>query len=214
MSNSQELLTQVRKERPVLFNSEMVNAILSGRKTVTRRIAKGVPLNSPAGKPGDVLWVRETWMYLAGTGINDADGKPHRYAYGADCLPGSASDEARKDFGLKWKPSIHMPREACRLRLGVTDVRLERLQDISIEEARAEGCPDASQKDPVGWYRSLWQSIHGQASWDAGPFVWVIHFMICQQPDGREDGRWGDSPAAVCASIAVNGLDGDGGAGS
>ncbi len=117
-------------------------------------------------------------MDLSGTGIGDANGKPQRYAYGADCLPGSASDEARKDFGLKWKPSIHMPREASRLRLEVVDVRLERLQAISAEEARAEGCPAAALKDPVGWYRSLWQSIHGQASWDADPSVWVIHFEV------------------------------------
>ncbi len=178
MPNNQELLTQARKEHPILFNSEMVNAILGGRKTVTRRIAKGMIPKSPAGKPGDVLWVRETWMDLAGTGIDDADGKPQRYEYGANCLQGSASDEARKDFGLRWKPSIHMPRKACRLRLEVADVRLERLQDISAEEARAEGCPTASQKDPVGWYRSLWQSIHGQASWDADPSVWVIHFEV------------------------------------
>lgn len=66
-------------------------------------------------------------MDLAGTGIDDADGKPQRHEYGANCLQGSASDEARKDFGLKWKPSIHMPREACRLRLEVADVRMERL---------------------------------------------------------------------------------------
>ncbi len=176
MPNNPELLTQVRKEHPVLFNSEMVNAILSGRKTVTRRVAKGMIPKSPAGKPGDILWVRETWMDLLGTGIDGDAVHRGRYAYGADCLPGSASDEARKDFGLKWKPSIHMPREACRLRLEVTDVRLERLQDISVEEAMAEGCPNASQKDPVGWYRSLWQSIHGQASWDANPSVWAIHF--------------------------------------
>ncbi len=114
--NNQELQTQTRKEHPILFNSEMVNAILSGRKTATRRIAKGALLKSPAGTAGDVLWVRETWMDLANTGIYDADGKPQQYAYGANCLPGSASDEARKDFGLKWKPSIHMPRDVCRVR--------------------------------------------------------------------------------------------------
>lgn len=176
MPTSQELLTQDKKEHPILFNAEMVNAIQSGRKTVTRRIAKGKILKSPAGKIGDILWVREKWMDLSSTSIYDADGKQQMYAYGASCMPGSPIDSARNDFGLKWKPSIHMPRRVCRLFLEVTDVRLERLQDISPAEARAEGCPAASLKDPIGWYRSLWQSIHGQESWDADPSVWVIQF--------------------------------------
>ena len=97
----------------------------------------------PYGRPGDRLWVRETFIDLRGTGVEhrpDPDGPLQRYAYAADCRPGSHSDEARKDFGLKYKPSIHMPRAACRILLEITDVRVERLQDISEEQAQAEGC--------------------------------------------------------------------------
>ncbi|WP_460091149.1 hypothetical protein [Pseudomonas sp. S2_E02] len=155
------------KERPILFSAPMVRAILDGRKTVTRRLCKpqpsanahttsadGNPLGAwwetgkdinrcPYGQPGDRLWVRETFIDLRGTGVEhrpDPDGPLQRYAYAADCRPGSHSDEARKDFGLKYKPSIHMPRAACRILLEITDVRVERLQDISDDQAKAEGC--------------------------------------------------------------------------
>lgn len=97
----------------------------------------------PFGQPGDRLWVRETFIDLRGTGVEhrpDPDGPLQRYAYAADCRPGSHSDEARKDFGLKYKPSIHMPRAACRILLEITAVRVERLQDISEDQAKAEGC--------------------------------------------------------------------------
>ncbi|MEF9673972.1 hypothetical protein QNM99_24915 [Pseudomonas sp. PCH446] len=146
----------------------MVRAILEGRKTVTRRAVKVQPRSQadigsygkgqpfirnldvtkpnpecPYGKPGDRLWVRETFIDLRGTGVEhrpDPDGPLQRYAYAADCRPGSHSDEARKDFGLKYKPSIHMPRVACRILLEITDVHVERLQDISEDQAKAEGC--------------------------------------------------------------------------
>jgi hypothetical protein len=97
----------------------------------------------PFGQPGDRLYVRETFMDLRGTGVEhrpDPDGPLQRYAYGADTRPGSHGDEARKDFGLKWKPSIHMPRAASRILLEITAVRVERLQDISEDQAQAEGC--------------------------------------------------------------------------
>ncbi|WP_458718289.1 hypothetical protein [Pseudomonas gregormendelii] len=151
------------KERPILFSAPMVRAILEGRKTVTRRAVKfpfkdkatgcwlagneigpvEVRDNSPFGQPGERLYVRETFMDLRGTGVEhrpDPGGPLQRYAYGADTRPGSSGDEARKDFGLKWKPSIHMPRAASRILLEITDVRVERLQDISEDQARAEGC--------------------------------------------------------------------------
>lgn len=142
----------------------------------------------PYGQPGDRLWVRETFIDLRGTGVEhrpDPDGPFQRYAYAADCRPGSHSDEARKDFGLKYRPSIHMPRAASRILLEITDVRVERLQDISRAGIRAEGlqCPPELASDDVSpnyrdWYpaawRELWESSGG--NWDANPWVWVVEF--------------------------------------
>lgn len=221
----------LHKERPILFNGAMVRAILSGQKTITRRLVKGnqIPSRSksdspehqwiavvqdhprwgfaafgateqecaaelamyggcPYGRRGDRLWVRETFIDLRGTGVEhrpDPDGPLQRYAYAADCRPGSHSDEARQDFGLKYKPSIHMPRAACRILLEITDVRVERLQDISLADIRAEGlqCPPELASDDVSpnyrdWYpaawRELWESTGG--NWDANPWVWVVEF--------------------------------------
>lgn len=142
----------------------------------------------PFGRPGDRLWVRETFIDLRGTGVEhrpDPNGPLQRYAYAADCRPGSHSDEARKDFGLKYKPSIHMPRAACRILLEITEVRVERLQDISRADIRAEGlqCPPELASDDVSpnyrdWYpaawRELWESTGGD--WNANPWVWVVEF--------------------------------------
>lgn len=202
-------------ERPILFSGPMVRAILEGRKTVTRRPVKRLALQwledgfepsfvadpdnamRPYGQPGDRLWVRESFADLRGTGIEhrpDPTGPLQRYAFAADSPPGSASDEARKDFGVKWKPSIHMPRAACRILLEITAVRVERLQDISEEQARAEGVRQmrdgsgcwVSQEGPGGlvtpWptakeaFSDLWRSINGAESWAANPWVWVVEF--------------------------------------
>lgn len=136
----------------------------------------------PYGQPGDRLWVREAWMDLQGTGVEhrNADGMLQRYAYGADTPPGSYGDECRKGFGLRWRPSIHMPRDASRITLEVTGVRVERLHDISEADATAEG---ASAKHTVDAnytareaYAVLWEQINGGGSWDANPWVWVINF--------------------------------------
>lgn len=122
---------------------------------------------------GTMLWVRETFMDLRGTGLEYPAGDGHAYA--ADTEPGSFADDCRKDFGLKWKPSIHMPRRASRILLEVTGVRVERLQDISEEDAQAEG-----NGIEFGSYRAgfcdLWESINGLGSWGANPWVWVIEF--------------------------------------
>jgi hypothetical protein len=151
----------------------------------------------PYGKPGERLWVRETWMDLRGTGVEhrpDPDGPLQRYAYRADNPPGSHADEARKDFGLKWKPSIHMPRVASRILLEITDVRVERLQDISDEQCAAEDV--RAMRDDSGmlvgregpgnyvtpWptrkeaFRDIWEFINGADSWAANPWVWVVEF--------------------------------------
>lgn len=113
-----------------------------------------IPIDCPYGEQGDRLWVRESFADLRGTGIEhrpDPAGPLQRYAFAADSPPGSASDEARKDFGVKWKPSIHMPRAACRILLEITDVRVERLQGISELQARAEGVlPNEHCIGPIG----------------------------------------------------------------
>jgi len=127
------------------------------------------PLPCPYGQPGEKLWVRETWMDLLGTGIERKTGDHGRYAYAADTPPGSYGDDQRKAYGLKWRPSIHMPRAASRITLEVTDVRVERLGDVSESDARAEGVVQS-----VAEFKELWASINGPSSWDANPWVWVV----------------------------------------
>lgn len=201
-------------ERPILFSGPMVRALLDGTKTQTRRILKsncqeigerddGSPWPwsehpdtsadhwhaCPYGQPGDRLWVRETFLDTFGTGVEHRDqgGNLQRYAFAADCLPGSYGDEARKAYGLKWKPSIHMPRAASRILLEITGVRVERLQAIGEADARAEGvtiedrhtvgyCTGEFLPPSIRAYRDLWESINGAGSWDANPWVWVVEF--------------------------------------
>lgn len=141
----------------------------------------------PYGEVGDRLWVRETFMDLQGTGVEhrpDPLGPLHRYAYQADTPPGSRGDEARKEYGLKWKPSIHMPRAASRITLEVTGVRVERLQDISEADAAAEGVHTDPACPAYDAYQALWEQINGKGSWDANPWVWVIDFRRAAQEGG------------------------------
>lgn len=140
--------------------------------------------NCPYGQVGDRLWVRESFADLQGTGIEhrpDPAGPLQRYAFAADSPPGSASDEARKDFGIKWKPSIHMPRAVCRILLEITGLRVERLQSISEEQALAEGVTPSGAGTPEGMearfaFRDVWFDINGAESWEANPWVWVVEF--------------------------------------
>lgn len=185
----------MQKQTGMMFKGELVRAILDGRKTQTRRVVKAdwiqserAPLQTnpgrfhfwcsgehdcPFGKHGDLIYVRETWMDLQGTGVEYiSDGKLQRYAYAADTPPGSYGDECRKEYGLKWRPSIHMPKSAARILLEITGVRVERLQDISETDAIAEGIKRVD--DPIGSFRSLWESTGGD--WQANPWVWVIDF--------------------------------------
>lgn len=174
------------KERPILFSGAMVRALLDGTKTQTRRMVKPQPRIlagellcwkddaltddqmaelCPYGQPGDRLWVREAWMDLRGV-----DGAVGPCMYRATF--GNAPD------GGKWRPSIHMPRWASRITLEVTGMRVERLQDISEADARAEGvsraqCPDWHATTD---FRAIWESINGPGSWDANPWVWVVEF--------------------------------------
>lgn len=203
------------KTRPILFSGPMVRAILNGRKTQTRRVMKPQPMLEnvfvggmhrdawvwkdtadpagwlmhsmcPHGKPGDRLWVRETWAYgvHALASERDEDGP---FVYAAD-----GTDQGR--LCSRWRPSIHMPRTASRILLDITSIRVERLQKISAADARAEGIardgdgyerfpvdPDAPAgqsftRNPVLAYRGLWDYINGRGAWDANPWVWVIEF--------------------------------------
>lgn len=139
------------KERPILFSGPMVRAILDGRKKMTRRVVKYPPFDScdegilsewaigniacPYGQKGDRLWVRETWKP-----INHAQRTDETYVrYAADEGLLAIKHEMKMDVPTKWRPSIFMPRWASRIRLEVTDVRVERLNDISEEDAIAEG---------------------------------------------------------------------------
>ena len=231
---------------PMLFNTEMVQAIMEGRKTQTRRLVKPQPetlpahlleagmniihkgklckLHEPYGyaartrgelivkpvkppcRPGDILWVRETWAEM-----------PYGYVYRAD-------DE--KPYGWdaedRWKPSIHMPKEAARIFLRVKDVRVERLRDITDADAHSEGvpeigdypikpvyCPRCKGEGLVGGHSGhgyvevdcpdcrtdvqrfshLWDTTIKPADidkygWNANPWVWVIEFERCAKPEG------------------------------
>lgn len=202
------------KSRPILFSGPMVRAILEGRKSQTRRIVKPQPPGSinelhggelskrapydieddeqrvfgwgfqgddndyykfPYGKIGDRLWVRETFAVCADCNIfYRADGKP-------DPLD-----------GVKWKPSIFMPRKASRLTLEIIGVRVERLKDISEKDANAEGFGVGAiikaerfecRYMSAGQYAfaCLWDAINGEGSWKQNPWVWVVEFKKVTQ---------------------------------
>lgn len=198
------------RERPILFSGPMVRAILEGRKTVTRRVVKGefdaispsgirykknasrsrMANPCPYGQPGDRLWVRETTMadYDTHDGVvlsrYAADKEPVLYWDEDDGEPIQAV--SHWDYPRDSRPSIHMKRSSCRLLLEITDVRVERLQDISYEQARAEGVrndPDIENGKVEGCiltskalFENLWCSINGDESWFANPWVWVVEF--------------------------------------
>ncbi|EPH9933864.1 morphogenetic protein [Klebsiella oxytoca] len=183
------------KERGMIFNGEMVRAILDGRKTQTRRPVKfpvhdknlgcelagnelagelsaGNYLNSAFGKPGNRIWVRETW---AEAGASAPDLKLYRANY-PEHVP-SIYENVPPAEEIRWTPSIHMPRTASRIQLEITDVRVERLRSMSQDDARAEGVIAASGPMEAGLaFRELWDSIYGEESWKANPWVWVIEF--------------------------------------
>lgn len=187
------------KERPILFSGPMVRAILEGRKTQTRRIAKefdGKPdldrllARHPRqkgcryGEPGDRLWVREAWCHFP---ADAPDGMGEQVYYRAD--PGSEDFRAKQVMGrngIKWRSAIYMPRSLSRITLEITDVRVQRLQEISEEDARLEGVqpglnPDGEGESYVAGFGDLWESIHGPSSWNANPWVWAITFGRVEQ---------------------------------
>ncbi|EPV0917413.1 morphogenetic protein [Klebsiella pneumoniae] len=198
----------------------MVRALLDDRKTQTRRLVKfpvhdknlgcelagnelagelsaGNYLNSAFGKPGDRIWVRETFQGpLFDYDLMDSYSKdpnpfekPEFCVYKADGVPAPEFYDADNELHCCWRPSIHMPRWASRILLEITDVRVERLNSISQEDAQAEGLeltgwrPTYSDPDsggevmtPYENFAELWSSIYGDESWQANPWVWVIEF--------------------------------------
>jgi len=210
--------------RPILFSTPMVKAILDGRKTQTRRLFKvnkqtitadeesvffdveigEAVYNSiggqswwqcPYGNVGDILWVRETFYEPLFEKLNG------KYYYKADL--------EEQGWNFKWKPSLFMPKEACRLFLEITNIRCERLQDITGDEAVKEGIMPLNMSSaqlaesgqlyfdyskpkqffndglPSFWsFNSLWCSINGNKSWEENPFVWVIEFKRVDCPNG------------------------------
>ncbi len=230
------------KQRPIIFSAPMVQAILAGRKTQTRRIAKCIPdwdhcgkkildwglschlyqhnekedgklwgvedrewiyniqtevddyechtIKCPYGKIGDQLWVRETFSQCLNLGFDKNGNAPENlfsYSYKAD---GGAL------IGDRWKPSIHMPREASRILLEITDIRVERLQDISEADAKAEGSskshPSIDKVSqtfgfadwPRSWFAQTWDHINGADSWAENPWVWCVSFKVVEPQGG------------------------------
>ena len=185
--------------RPIIFSALMVRALLDGRKTQTRRIVKWLDgnLEPKAGySVGDRLWVRETWAHdaqaLETCRVVFEDAYPGGITYG----PYYRATETAPDT-LRWRSPIHMPRWASRLTLTVTAVKVERLQDLSEDDARAEGIAFSIDRDPIGpckwasaidktkgWssaraaYNELWNYLHGPEAWAQNPWVTAISFTV------------------------------------
>ena len=195
--------------KPILFNTEMVRAILDGRKSCTRRLVKPQPdekhtyplgfvtdsaerkeigcfgfgvdkyggsiqYAKPPYQPGDILYVRETFIQAAA----------HIFWYKAD-------DNSWISEGLRWKPSIHMPKEAARIWLKVTDVRVKRLQEMWASDVSKEGIyftKPTTADEMLMAFAKLWNSTIKKSDldrycWDANPYVWVIEFERCEKPE-------------------------------
>lgn len=206
--------------KPILFKTEMVRAILDGRKSCTRRIVKpqqlvgllpdkcknGVPeeflkekklmfkpycnmtdielINTAYKAPyqrGDILYVRETWC----KGLE-------RYIYRADYSDTEKFYRDGKEIEMKWHPSLHMPKDAARIFLRVTNVRVERLQEITTNQIEQEGVETEylhvlNGEEKKYAFQNLWNSTIKKSDldrygWDANPYVWVIEFERCEKP--------------------------------
>jgi len=191
------------RERGIIFNSEMVNAVLSGRKTQTRQIfdwkkqpamemaerddgslwpwaedcenGGDIWFPCPFGAVGDRLWVRETF----GFEIRSVGGSPHEQIVYRASKPDAVRlyDCNGKPYPMKWTPSIHMPRSASRITLEITGVRVERLNDIDQAGALAEGITDGHGVGmEVYNFSRLWRDIYGEERWQSNPWVWCISF--------------------------------------
>lgn len=204
--------------KPILFNTEMVRAILDGRKTCTRRIVRPpyfvdgdendkrslitlrtatknsslyrqigqMPYPDAPYRMCDILYVRETWC----KGLE-------RYIYRADYSDTEKFYRDGKEIEMKWHPSIHMPKEAARIWIKVTDVRVERLQEITEDGAKAEGVnfkngknvgfEEKMRRTAIERFKEIWNSTIKKSDidrygWDASPWVWVVEFERCEKP--------------------------------
>ena len=206
---------------PILFKTEMVQALLAGRKTCTRRLVKFLPGKNPQwtgyikdglmlynGKnepcirkalyqPGDILYVRETWhKYTKRVGNGEFCHLAEFYGY-------KASIANSEDANEPWHPSIHMPKEAARIWLKVTDVRVERLQDITEDGAKEEGAnfkngknvglEEKMRRTAIERFAEIWNSTIKKTDldrygWDANPWIWVIEFERCKSRERSSNG--------------------------
>ncbi|EEW5971667.1 hypothetical protein EGX65_03655 [Escherichia coli] len=201
------------KERGMIFNDAMVRAILEGRKTQTRRPVKNVGADNylviskptkkrngvyihvmdapkhglcPFGNVGDRIWVRETFnaFWLDNDVIQEIK---NGVSLASELCDYKADYSDSSNLAEGWTPSIHMPRWASRILLEITDVRVERLHDMSEADAKAEGASPATYKitPPEAVYRvgfgDIWRGIYGQENWLSNPWVWVIEFKRIQE---------------------------------
>ena len=186
--------------KPILFNTEMVRAILDGRKTCTRRIIKpqltahyGTQCVKPPYQPGDVLYVRETWGIYTESWL-DADYFMYKADYPANAATYTYQDGTICDLP-RWHPSIHMPKEAARIWLKVTNVRVERLNEITDKGAEREGAQpdypfdyDVDKWPNLEHFKKIWNSTIKKSDldrygWDANPYVFVIEFVKIDKPE-------------------------------
>ncbi len=178
-------------ERPMIFTADSVRAIGDGRKTQTRRVMKTQPehiikhreniavvdgrkIYCPYGQPGDRLWVRETWYQ-----IHNKDFTTGQVIYKAD----GWESEDKKPLG--WRSPMFMPRWASRILLEIVSIRVERVQEISIDDIFAEGSPrmssDEDGSELYEWYSDLWDSLNAKRyPWESNPWVWAIEFRRVQ----------------------------------
>lgn len=198
------------KLKPILFNTEMVQAILDGRKTATRRVIKlqpvcsyprdcgctiwdhgktddacdveclGLDVGKKIYQTGDTIYIRETWDYLEGWKLKDP-GVKGKYFYRAD------GDFRPVGWRGNWQASTHMPKEAARIWLQVTDVKVERLNDMTIKDCEKEGILCGNNGDIFAyikrWDSALKKSDREKYGWAANPWVWVIEFERSENPE-------------------------------